>query len=284
MMLLLQSNIFYLCVHWGLSMSTMDSENQPQNDFQSMWSMPHNENDSTIQPSINDMMWTKKKPSEMDNEATHLMLSLREEKSTYFDDKRTRKLKLWNDIAKELEENNFHLGNKGGKRCRQKFANLQKTYLSYMKHQTTTGSERIDDIPPFCDELHSILGCKHKVTPLNLEDSMDETSESVKNEIEQQQPDHTDSEETQLGPSTTTPVSRLKKTRKVTPSRHDDRIREMETDRKIRSEEFSFLKEHLMKTEQQKDRFLEIVEAAFGTKKEERVIQTILTLTRIIID
>ncbi|CAH1966396.1 unnamed protein product [Acanthoscelides obtectus] len=77
-----------------------DSENQPQNDFQSMWSMPHNENDSTIQPSINDMIWTKKKPSEMDNEATHLMLSLREEKSTYFDDKRTRKLKLWNDSKK----------------------------------------------------------------------------------------------------------------------------------------------------------------------------------------
>ncbi|CAH1979605.1 unnamed protein product [Acanthoscelides obtectus] len=42
--------------------------------------MSHNENDSTIQPSINDMIWTKKKPSEMDNEATHLMLSLREEK------------------------------------------------------------------------------------------------------------------------------------------------------------------------------------------------------------
>ncbi|CAH1990253.1 unnamed protein product [Acanthoscelides obtectus] len=142
-----------------------DSEIQPQNDFQSMWSMPHNENDSTIQLSINDMKWTKKKPSEMDNEATHLMLSLREEKSTYFDDKRTRKLKLWNDVAKELEENNFHLGNKGGERCRQKFADLQKTYLYYMKHQTTTGSEIIDDIPPFFDELHSILGCKHKVNP-----------------------------------------------------------------------------------------------------------------------
>ncbi|CAH1969803.1 unnamed protein product [Acanthoscelides obtectus] len=126
-----------------------DSENLPQNDFQSMWSMPHNENDSTIQPSINDMKWTKKKPSEIDNDATHLMLSLREEKSTYFDDKRARKLKLWNDLAKELEENNFHLGNKGGERCRQKFADLQKTYLYYMKHQTTTGSERIDDIPPF---------------------------------------------------------------------------------------------------------------------------------------
>ncbi|CAH1959595.1 unnamed protein product [Acanthoscelides obtectus] len=184
-----------------------DSENQRQNDFQSMWSMPHNENDSTIQPSINDMIWTKKKPSEMDYEATHLMLSLREEKSTYFDDKRTRKLKLWNDIAKEFEENNFHLGNKGGERCHQKFANLQKTYLSYMKHQTTTGSERIDDIPPFFDELHSILGCKHKV---------------------------------------------------------------MEMDRKIRSEEFSFLKEHLKKTEQQKHRFLEIVEAAFGTQKRRK--------------
>ncbi|CAH1958450.1 unnamed protein product [Acanthoscelides obtectus] len=57
-----------------------DSENQPQNDFQSMRSVPHNENDSTTQPTINDMIWTKKKSSEMDNEATHLMLSLREKK------------------------------------------------------------------------------------------------------------------------------------------------------------------------------------------------------------
>ncbi|CAH1969940.1 unnamed protein product [Acanthoscelides obtectus] len=66
-------------------------------------------------------------------------------------------------------------------------------------------------------EMANLLlnGCKHKVTPLNLEDSMDidETSGSVKNEIEEQQPDHTDSEETQLGPSTT-PVSRFKKNSK----------------------------------------------------------------------
>ncbi|CAH1956834.1 unnamed protein product, partial [Acanthoscelides obtectus] len=107
-----------------------DSENQPRNDFQCM---PHNENDSTTQPtSINDMIWTK-----MDNEATHSLLSLRD---------------------------------KGR--------------------------------------------CKHKVTPLNLEDSMDideTTSGSVQNEIEERQPDDTDSEETQLGPSTSTPVSRFKK-------------------------------------------------------------------------
>ncbi|CAH1977126.1 unnamed protein product [Acanthoscelides obtectus] len=47
-------------------------------------------------------------------------------------------------------------------------------------------------------------GCKHKVTPLNLGDSMDideTTSGTAKNEIEEQQPDHTDLEGLNINPS-----------------------------------------------------------------------------------
>ena len=103
-------------------------------------------------------IWTKKKPNEVDLEATALMLKLRQEKAALFDDKKTRKSKLWNDIALEMEKHGYGLGDNGGERCRQKFANMQKIYLAYVKHQTTTGSEKNEDIPLFFDELHSILG------------------------------------------------------------------------------------------------------------------------------
>lgn len=103
-------------------------------------------------------IWTRKKPNDRDNEATALLLAERQKLSSLFDDKKTRKSKLWNDIAQKLIEKGFFLGDKGGEKCRQKFANLQKAYLQYIKHQNTTGSERNDDIPLFMDEIHSILG------------------------------------------------------------------------------------------------------------------------------
>lgn len=129
------------------------TESQPQSEYQGESQLSTQDLSYT-----KDTIWTKKKPTERDNEATALMLKLREERSSLFDDKKTRKVKLWNDIAKDLKEKDFHLGEKGGERCRQKFANLQKAYLAYIKHQTTTGTERNDDFPPFFEELHSILG------------------------------------------------------------------------------------------------------------------------------
>lgn len=106
--------------------------------------------------SLNEI-WCRKKPNEIDLEATAQLLKLRNELSSQFDDKKTVKAKLWQRIAKELIKN-FNLGDNGAEKCRQKFSNLQRCYLNYVKHQKTTGSEKSDDIPPFFDELHSILG------------------------------------------------------------------------------------------------------------------------------
>lgn len=106
--------------------------------------------------SLNEV-WCRKKPNEIDLEATAQLLKLRNELSSQFNDKKTVKAKLWLRIAQELKKN-FNLGDNGAEKCRQKFSNLQRCYLNYVKHQKTTGSEKNDDIPPFFEELHSILG------------------------------------------------------------------------------------------------------------------------------
>lgn len=107
--------------------------------------------------SSQDLIWSRKKPTQQDIEATKSMLTLRENLKHLFDDKKTKKLKLWKDLAKELELQGYNLGGNGGERCRQKFANLQKAYLSYISNQVTTGSE-VKDVPPFFEEMHGILG------------------------------------------------------------------------------------------------------------------------------
>lgn len=106
---------------------------------------------------VKDILWTKKKPTDRDCEATSLLLALRQKMADQFDDKKNTKAKLWQKIAGTLKENNFSLGDKAADRCRQKFANLTKSYLSYVKQQQTTGEGKIDP-PPFFDEMHSILG------------------------------------------------------------------------------------------------------------------------------
>lgn len=103
-------------------------------------------------------IWTKKKPTEIDLKAAALLLSLRQQHAKKFDDRKTVKSKLWNDIAKTLSENGYTIGENAGERCRQKFANLSKPYLTYIKHQKETGTDGSENVPPFFDELHSILG------------------------------------------------------------------------------------------------------------------------------
>lgn len=104
-----------------------------------------------------DIIWTRKKPTDADNEATKALLALRGKLNKPFTDKKTKKNKLWADIANQLQTQGFVFGSHPAERCRQKFANLQKTYLSYVRHQNTTGAENVEE-PPFFLELHSILG------------------------------------------------------------------------------------------------------------------------------
>ncbi|KAL1489776.1 hypothetical protein ABEB36_013710 [Hypothenemus hampei] len=58
-------------------------------------------------------------------------------------------------------------------KCRQKFANLQRSYMNFVQNMKKTGSGKRDH-PPFFNELQEILGDKDKVNPPYLEDSLSE--------------------------------------------------------------------------------------------------------------
>ncbi|XP_044760900.1 uncharacterized protein LOC123318355 [Coccinella septempunctata] len=119
------------------------------------------------------VIWIKKKPTDTDIAATHLMLRLREQKKEQFNNKKNNKRQLWAGIAEELTRNQFMLGANGGERCRQKFANLTKSYLKYLRNQKTTGAAFMEH-PPFFEEVHSILGEKHKTQLKHLVDSLED--------------------------------------------------------------------------------------------------------------
>lgn len=118
-----------------------------------------------------------KKKTEMSKEATLEFLRMRKEFNTKFNDRKTVKNCLWEKIALEMRNNGYEMpgGREGAERCRQKFANLQRSYMNYIKQMKTTGSERRDP-PPYFEEMNEILGGKHKVDPPHLEDSMDSST------------------------------------------------------------------------------------------------------------
>ena len=61
------------------------------------------------------------------------LLKLREKFSAQCDDKKTNKMKLWHKIAETLKANGHNVGEGEAERCRQKFSNLTKPYLKYIK-------------------------------------------------------------------------------------------------------------------------------------------------------
>lgn len=93
-----------------------------------------------------------------------------------FDDRKSSKAGLWQKIAVEMKIMGFDVGDgkEGGERCRQKFANLQRSYVNFKKHMKTTGEEKCNP-PPFFDEMDKILGHKDKISPSYLEDSLSES-------------------------------------------------------------------------------------------------------------
>lgn len=74
-----------------------------------------------------------------------------------FADKAARKSKLWTEIAQNLIEKGYRLGENAGEKCRQKFSNLHINYTKYILNQKATGSEKMET-PPYYDEMQEILG------------------------------------------------------------------------------------------------------------------------------
>lgn len=97
-----------------------------------------------------------------------------------FSDKKHSKQSLWTAIALEMNEAGFSIptGKDGAEKCRQKFANLQRTYMNFVRKVDTTGEYRVER-PPYYEEMDNILGDKHKVTVPHLWDTLDTSRSSA---------------------------------------------------------------------------------------------------------
>lgn len=103
---------------------------------------------------------SKGRPTKADDEATMLLLELRQKYNYKFNDSRTTNHSLWTLIAEEMEAGGFDIcPTKSGPaiKCRQKFVNLESQYNGYIKHMKQTGEEKKSP-PPYYDVLHAILG------------------------------------------------------------------------------------------------------------------------------
>ncbi|KAF5284954.1 hypothetical protein FQA39_LY16909 [Lamprigera yunnana] len=109
------------------------------------------------------MLWkTSKNQNINDHEATLTLLSLRKEVDAEFLDRSAKKI-LWNKIETGVEK------------CRQKFANLQSSFVKTNDKRKRTGEGRINN-PPYFDELSDIFGDKHKTNPIMIIDSIAPTA------------------------------------------------------------------------------------------------------------
>ncbi|KAL1487927.1 hypothetical protein ABEB36_015312 [Hypothenemus hampei] len=109
------------------------------------------------------ILWkSSKNPSLKDMEATQCFLSLRKEMND-----------LWQKIAVQMTNMGFYVGTgiEGRDKCRQKFANLQTSYLKFIDKTKATGEGKLKK-PPFYEELNEILGCKDKTAPVIVIDSL----------------------------------------------------------------------------------------------------------------
>lgn len=126
-------------------------------------------------------VWTTSRTqTTRDKSATEYFIQLRKELDNKFMDKTTSKIFLWTEISLKMNEAGFFVGEgtEGREKCRQKFVNLQSSYMKYMDRKRTTGEGKIEK-PPYYDNLDEILGNKDKTQPVLLIDSTILTSTGI---------------------------------------------------------------------------------------------------------
>lgn len=119
-------------------------------------------------------LWrSSKHPTKQDHEATLAFLEIRKKYDGEFSDKKTSKNVIWRKIVNEMNAMGYYVGDgsEATEKCRQKFANLQSSYVKAKQRKKTTGEGKIKD-PPYYDLIDSILGDKHKINPVLLIDSL----------------------------------------------------------------------------------------------------------------
>lgn len=120
-------------------------------------------------------LWkSAKSPTEEDHKATVALLSLRQALNNNFNDKKTHKNQLWQTIANELNRQGFFVGEgmEAREKVHLKFTNLQSSYIKFCDLRRQTGQGKLKP-PKYFDELHLILGDKHKVNPVLIFDTAD---------------------------------------------------------------------------------------------------------------
>ncbi|XP_044749973.1 uncharacterized protein LOC123310533 [Coccinella septempunctata] len=203
--------------------------------------------------------------------ATHLMLRLRDQKKEQFNNKKNNKRQLWAGIAEELTRNKFMLGANGGERCRQKFANLTKAYLRYIRNQKTTGAAFMEH-PPFFEEVHSILCEKHKTQPKHLVDSLEDEPMPEAPMPVQEAPIMDEgascSYNTRTEPAITDRFKNLMDTPTSRTNKGDLVLQELRSHQVEQRRQFDVLAAHLKKTEEQREKLLNIMEQFFTRKRK----------------
>lgn len=92
-------------------------------------------------------------------------------------DKRTPKYKVWQDISIELHNLGYKVAaneKESGKKCDQKWRNLENKYIAFKDNANKTG-EAAKKKPMYYDVMHAIKD-KHKVSPPTLLDTLKATS------------------------------------------------------------------------------------------------------------
>jgi hypothetical protein len=119
-------------------------------------------------------LWKAKHGTAVDHEATLAFLSLRQSYNKTFINKKKLVKTLFGRKLDQLNEMGYSVGEGGREKCRQKFANLQSSYLRTKEKRRRTGEEKVQDSPYF-QEMDAILGDKHKTQPLLVIDSLNST-------------------------------------------------------------------------------------------------------------
>lgn len=99
----------------------------------------------SIEKGNQNKIWSTRVQTKIDKTATFYFLELRKELNNKFADKYTPKNSLWQKIAQKMNEANFFVGDgiEGREKCRQKFVNLQSSYMKYIDKRRNTGEGTI---------------------------------------------------------------------------------------------------------------------------------------------
>ncbi|KAK9728857.1 hypothetical protein QE152_g16991 [Popillia japonica] len=156
-----------------------------------LWS--HKGKPTSVDHNAAELLLEYRKPTSVDHNAAELLLELRQQKETKFNDKKTSKIQLWQQIAGVLNNQGYNIepSKEGGEKCRQKFQNLSRNYIKFVRFVNTTGNEKKQPRQKFqnlsrnyikfvrfvnttgnekkqplehYDKLHEILGNKDKIT------------------------------------------------------------------------------------------------------------------------